>query len=158
MAPANGNGNGNGKAASLQAISIIITVAMGVVSVVGALSLLFINGQIGDVRSRAIENRATIEKDEDQARFDFREVDTRIRETPSKEEVERIRVALMGLRADSVTMDAHNAVLDRVTRLEATIGDITPVGDVLKSMQDQIKTLQNQTYMRDRQERIGPPN
>lgn len=151
MTPPNGNGNGSAKAVSLQAISIIVTVAGIVLSIVGGLAFLFVNGAISGVQERTTENRIAIEKAADEFRTDIKDLNTLLRDHyATEDELERVRAALVALRADTVTLDAHQAILDRTTRLESTVGNITPVGDVLKDMQDQIKRLQNQLFMAGR--------
>lgn len=149
------NGNGNGRVTAI--VSIIVVVCMFVFGSFGTVGWLLISA----VSMKADKNASTIEKSVDDMRNELHVLGEQMRSgyMPRAEqevrfgnltkEIAGLTQLARDLRADSVTLDAHQAVLDRVSRLEQTVGNITPVGDVIKDMQDQIKRLQAQ-YITER--------
>lgn len=133
-----------------QAFSVIAFVSIFIIGSFGGLSMLLIQSQIGAAQDRTIENRQLINQ-----RLPIEEFKVWIDGINRRAEGQA--QALMQLRTEAVSHPEHQALSERVTRTEGALGSITPVGDVLKDIQQRLQRLEERPW-RMREDRPGTLN
>lgn len=119
MTVTNGNGNGNGAARAIQVVGIVVTVVTSVFAAFGTLAYFAIQSQIASLHELVESQRL-----DDQKRVD------------------RLSDALSGLRADAITKSDHEALIERLTRVEQSVGSTYPLGEVLKDVQSRLQRVE----------------
>lgn len=120
MSTVGGNGNGNGR--SIQIVGIIVTVVTSVFAAFGALAYFAIQNQISS-QHELFESQ---------------------REDDQKELV-GLSGEVKELKADAITHAEHAALIDRIMRLELTIGNTYPLGDVMKDIQIRLQKVEERS-------------
>lgn len=122
------------------------TAIWGVVVVVGGIIYLLISVQIGANRSQI-----------DEARDDRLALARLLREdyvprvelsgwrADDKDRLAQLAGAVADLRGNTITKSDHEALIDRVSRIEQTWGSTYSIGDVLKNIQDRLQRLEDRT-------------
>lgn len=121
-----------------------MSVGVSVLGLVGGLVAYLLMGQIEAVRGRAFENRDSVVKLSDMLRSDYIPKSELVGQRQDDQlRVERLADSLVSLRQDSISRADHQALTDRITRIEQTFGSTYSVGDVLKDIQNRLQRLES---------------
>lgn len=121
-----------------------MSVGVSVLGLVGGLVAYLLMGQIEAVRGRAFENRDSVVKLSDMLRSDYIPKSELVGQRQDDQlRVERLADSLVSLRQDSISRADHQALTDRIARIEQTFGSTYSVGDVLKDIQNRLQRLES---------------